>query len=51
MLTKNISSQRRLKKIVMVDVGQQTPLDANKKIVSTSVSKKPNQRRPKYSIG
>jgi len=39
-VNKNISSQCQPKEIVMIDVGQQTLADANKKLVSTSVNKK-----------
>ena len=40
MSTKNIPNQRRSKEIVMVNAGQQTLTDTNKKIVSTSINKK-----------
>jgi len=40
MLTKNIRSQHWPKEIIMADFGQQTPANANKKIVSTSINKK-----------
>jgi len=42
MSTKNIPCQRWPKEIVMVDVGQQTLVDANKKIVSTNINQKYN---------